>query len=105
MNSKMEEAVYSAVQMQRPVSDSPVRQQSQVNLALSDLDIQIDKLDSILSELESKISPVLRPFGPCCDETAAEDDSVPLAAQISKYSRSARCLYNRVADLVNRIEL
>lgn len=80
---------------------------SQVDLALVDLETQIERLGSILSELTVKLSPVLMPESPCCsaEKNCIGDAVVPLAAQITKHSRVVNDLYQHVSELYRRVEL
>jgi|GEM_PF-5938314 hypothetical protein len=80
--------------------------QSQIAEQSSILDERINSLDSILEDLNSRLSPVTRPIEPACPcEKAIDTPLVLIADDMRRRARHIARLKEIVIDIIQRLEL
>ena len=81
---------------------------SQVDAELTRLEKEIGSLESVISNLEKRLEPVLMPADPQAESEGSGSDKpvqVPLAARLDKAHHHLQRLRERLGTIVARIEL
>jgi hypothetical protein len=82
--------------------------QSQISEQYEILNKNLAVLSDLVSSLESKFDPILRPLQPCAEGACAEKEAeplAPLAAALRERNRQLQNLNGRIANLNSRNEL
>ena len=90
----------------RHSDEAPQKALTQIDESIQELHGVINNLEHIIRAIDQKLTPILLPVSPTCDnEGKKEELSVPLAMTIREKNLQLRQLYKWLININDRIDL